>query len=280
MHIFGPLTLRWIQVLFITWYTEPEIRVRVFSRLDFFSFALCHRWPFVLGFFSRLCPCLCRRWELRLATAAGWLLLAAAVGLLHLTATAGIASTVAAIGLGLLLQSSSGSAALYDAPLTAGSSATSVVGPPRFSSTSAGPPCSSPVQFKIASKLWKIDNLIWVIIYIEYVCDAVYADCHMVLERLTWYDFICHNNCMQLCSLIFLSRFFVNYIYMQIQRYALQWLFCLSSSSDFPFYLSIGNLCGRNKGRSCFVSRTCSFFYCCWRRLLHYLVSELITNEP
>jgi hypothetical protein len=33
MYIFGLLTLRWIKVLFITWYTEPVFRVRVIPSL-------------------------------------------------------------------------------------------------------------------------------------------------------------------------------------------------------------------------------------------------------
>jgi hypothetical protein len=40
MYIFGPPVLRWIQVLFITWYTEPLFRVRVLLYLShkFLSF--------------------------------------------------------------------------------------------------------------------------------------------------------------------------------------------------------------------------------------------------
>lgn len=33
--------------------------------------------------------------------------------------------------------------------------------------------------------------------------------------------------------------------------------------TDLCFLL--GHLCWGNKGRSCFVSRTCTFFHCCWR---------------
>jgi hypothetical protein len=64
-----------MQLLFITWYTDPEIRVRVFSLPSIF-FTLHRRWPFVLGSSSRLHPSFCHR----------GLLLDAAVGIAKIAA--------------------------------------------------------------------------------------------------------------------------------------------------------------------------------------------------